>query len=74
VGNAHIALLRHSGDTFTFDIARYRVGSGDWTGTVSGSIGADGVTLSLQATAGIDGATCDSGPLTFTIPPLKNAL
>ena len=50
------------------------VGSGDWPGTVSGSVEADAVTLSVQAAARIDGTTCDSGPLTFTIPPLKNAL
>jgi hypothetical protein len=73
VGNAYVTLLRHGGDTFTFDIATYRVGEGEWTGTVSGSVGADGITLSVQATANIDGSACTSGPLTYTIPPLKNA-
>ena len=50
------------------------MGSGDWTGTVSGSVGADGVTLSVEAAADIDGATCHSGPLTYTIPPLTKSL
>ena len=67
VGRAEVTLLRRQGDAFTFDIATHRRGSGDWTGTVTGTISPGAITLNVSATATIDGELCDTGPLTLTL-------
>ena len=67
VGNAQVTLLDRRGNGFSFDVAEHRVGSGDWSGTVSGTVTPDAITLTIGARASFEGVTCDSGPLTFTL-------
>jgi hypothetical protein len=67
VGQAAVTLLARDGDRFAFDIAEHRRGSGEWTGTITGTISPTGITLEIRATATIDGDVCDSGPLTLTL-------
>jgi hypothetical protein len=67
VGNARVTLLERRGNAFRFDVAEHGVGDGDWTGTVSGTISPDAITLTIGARASFEGVTCDTGPLTFTL-------
>jgi hypothetical protein len=67
VGNAKVTLLRRQGNAFSFDIAQHRDGSEPWNGTVSGTISADAIVLTIRATATIEGMACDSGPLSFAL-------
>ncbi len=68
VGNAFAFMVPRTGDTFTFDIAQHRILSGEWNGTVSGTIGPTAITLTVDASAVIDGMTCVSGPVALTLP------
>jgi hypothetical protein len=67
VGTAEVTLLRRDGDAFSFDIATHRVGSEPWTGTVTGTITPDAITLEIRATGTIEGELCDTGPLSLTL-------
>lgn len=67
VGTAEVTLLRRQGDSFSFDIADHRRGSEPWTGTVTGSISSDAITLDVRATGTIEGEVCDTGPLSLTL-------
>lgn len=67
VGNAQVTLLERRGNAFSFDVAEHRIGSGDWSGSISGTVTPDAITLTIGATATFDGTTCDSGPLTSTL-------
>jgi hypothetical protein len=66
-GQAAVTMVPLHGSTFNFDVARTRLGSAPWTGSVSGTVGADAVTLQYQVSATIDGQSC-SGSETLTLP------
>jgi hypothetical protein len=66
-GSAHPTLLRRQGDRFGFDIAQFRTGELAWAGSVSGTVGPDAIVLSMQASGVFDGATCDTGPITYAL-------
>jgi hypothetical protein len=67
VGNAQVALLRRQGNAFSFDIATHRTSEEPWTGTITGTITPDAITLDVRASATIEGETCDTGALTLTL-------
>jgi hypothetical protein len=67
VGNAFAFMVPRSGSTFTVDIAQHRILSGDWTGTVTGTIRPGAIDLTADASAVIDGRTCISGPVSLTL-------
>ena len=67
VGNAEVTLLARQGDAFSFDIDSHRVGSEPWTGTITGTISPDAITLDVRATATIEGEVCDTGALALTL-------
>ena len=67
VGNARVTMLRHQGNDFTFDIAQHRAGTGAWNGSVSGTVSPTAISLTIRATASIEGMTCDSGQLSFAL-------
>jgi hypothetical protein len=66
-GGARPTLLRRQGAAFGFDLARFRTGELAWAGSVSGTIGPDAIVLSMQASGFFDGATCDTGPVTYAL-------
>jgi hypothetical protein len=66
-GHADVTLLPRRANAFSFDIARYLVGSDPWSGSVSGTIAPNAVALQLQATGSFDGSTCDSGPVSLAL-------
>jgi hypothetical protein len=66
-GQVAVTMVPLHGNTFNFDVARTRLGSAPWTGSVSGTVGADAVTLQYQVSATIDGQSC-SGSETLTLP------
>ena len=66
-GQAHFTLLPRQGNAFGIDIARQQVGSDAWTGSASGTVTPDVVTLNVRATATLDGSACDTGPLVLTL-------
>lgn len=67
VGTAEVTLLARQGDAFSFDIDSHRVGSEPWTGTITGTISPDAITLDVRATATIEGELCDTGALVLTL-------
>jgi hypothetical protein len=67
VGNAFAFMVPRDGDTFTFDIAQHRILSGEWNGTVTGTIRPDAIDLTVNASAVIDGRTCVSGPVSLVL-------
>ena len=67
VGIAEVTLLRRDGDAFSFDIATHRRSEEPWTGTISGTISPDAITLDVRATATIEGEVCDTGALALTL-------
>jgi hypothetical protein len=66
-GGAHATLLRRQGARFGFDLAQFGSGTLAWAGNVSGTIGPDAIVLSMQASGSFDGATCDTGPITYAL-------
>jgi hypothetical protein len=66
-GQAAVTLVPLRGNAFSFDVARTRLGSAPWTGSVSGTVGADAVTLQYQVSATIEGQSC-SGSETLNLP------
>jgi hypothetical protein len=38
-----------------------------WSGTVSGMVGPNAITLSLHASGVFDGSICDTGPVSLTL-------
>jgi hypothetical protein len=70
-GSVSATLLPRSGDRFSFTFAGRDTGSLRWNGQVSGTVGADAVTLTMRATGTFDGATCDTGDVSvrLTRPP-----
>lgn len=65
-GSARFTLLPLDGATFRADIA-----SRGWTGTVEGTVHAESVDVTVRATTTVDGATCDTGAVTFTAGPMR---
>jgi hypothetical protein len=68
VGTAEITLLRRAGSAFQFDIAENLSEPEPWTGRVSGTVAPDAVGLNLRAAGTIAGSSCDTGPMSFSIP------
>ncbi len=66
-GTAEVALLARQGDAFSFDIDSHRQGSDPWSGTITGTISPDAITLDIRATATIEGEVCDTGALALTL-------
>ena len=62
-GSVQVNLLPRSGDRFAFDLAGRDTGSLRWNGQVSGTVGADAVTVTVRAIGTFYGASCDTGPL-----------
>jgi hypothetical protein len=60
-GSARFTLLPLDGATFRAEIA-----SRGWTGTVEGTVHAESVDVTVRAITTVDGATCDTGAVTFT--------
>jgi hypothetical protein len=67
VGNAFAFMVPRTGDTFSFDIAQHRILSGEWNGTVTGTIRPGAIDLTVDASAVIDGRTCVSGQVALTL-------
>ena len=65
VGQARVTLIRR-GNVFVFDIAEHR--DGPWTGTVTGTIAGDVLTLDIRASGTIGGEACDTGALRAHAP------
>ena len=74
VGNAFAFMLPRNGDTFTFDIAQHRILSGEWNGTVTGTIRPSAIELTVDASAVIEGRTCVSGPVSLVLAGGARAL
>jgi len=71
-GRARVALQPLRGSDFSFDVAPNVVESDppiQWQGTVSGTIGASGGSLTLQGTAVDAGDSCDTGPVSLALQP-----
>jgi hypothetical protein len=66
-GQVAVTLAPLRGNSFRFDVARTRLGSQPWTGTVSGTVAADAVTLDYQVGGTIGGESC-TGAETLTLP------
>lgn len=66
-GQAEVFTAPLRGGSFSFDVAQHRVGAAPWTGTVSGTVGADSATVQYQVAGTIDGESC-SGAETLTLP------
>jgi hypothetical protein len=60
-GSVDVTLLPRSGDRFAFDLAGRDTGSLRWSGSVSGTVASDAVTLTIRATGTFDGNACDTG-------------
>lgn len=60
-GSASVTLLPAPGGRFTIDLAKQDTGSVRWSGTISGVVAPDAVTLTVRATAAPQGLTCDTG-------------
>jgi hypothetical protein len=67
VGTAKVTLLPRQGDAFSIDIATHRDGPEPWTGTITGTISPDAITLDVRASGTIEGEACDTGALTLTL-------
>lgn len=67
VGNLRATLARRQGNAFSLDIARYRYGDGDWSGTVSGTVSSTAIALTIRATATIGGLACHSGGVSIAL-------
>ena len=67
-------MLPRNGDTFTFDIAQHRILSGEWNGTVTGTIRPSAIELTIDASAVIEGRTCVSGPVSLVLAGGARAL
>ena len=67
VGQAAVTLARRQGNSFAFDIGDNLISDEPWDGTVTGTISASAVTLTVQASATIEGAACDSGTQTLVL-------
>jgi hypothetical protein len=66
-GHADLVLLPRSGNTFSFDIAKLNVGSYAWSGSVSGTVSASAIALSIHATGSFSGSSCDSGDVALPL-------
>jgi hypothetical protein len=67
VGNAFAFTVPRTGDTFSFDIAQHRILSGEWNGTVTGTIRPGAIDVTVDASAVVDGRTCVSGQVALTL-------
>lgn len=66
-GFAKTALIPLQGASFAFNFLPGMPANNPWTVSASGSVTADAVLLNYRATATIEGDTCDSGPITFSL-------
>jgi hypothetical protein len=67
-GTMAVSLAPARGARFSFPLRDPRPNALPWTGTVTGTVGRDAVTLSLRATAPYSGMSCDTGQLSLTLP------
>jgi hypothetical protein len=68
-GAADLALARRQGDAFGLDIALAGSPSAlGWTGSISGVVSPAAIVLDIRATGVFDGASCDTGALSLTLP------
>ena len=65
-GSSDFTLEPTDGSAFAVDIA-----ARGWTGTATGTVRANAVDITLRATTTVDGATCDTGTVTFTARPTR---
>jgi hypothetical protein len=70
-GSVQISLLRLAGDRYSFDLAGRDTGSLQWSGTVSGTVSSESMTMTLRATGTFDGNTCDTGDVRLSFSPLR---
>ena len=68
-GSASVTLLRTSNGRFAVDLADRDTGSVRWSGTISGVVAADAVTLTIRATATPPGLACDTGEVQVRLTP-----
>jgi hypothetical protein len=66
-GQAAVVLVPLRGNSFSLDVAQTRLGSKPWTGSITGTIAADAVSLHYDVSGTIDGESC-SGSETLTLP------
>ena len=59
--------MPRSGSAFQFDIASNLREPGPWTGTVTGTISADRIVVTVAASGVIGDATCTTAPLTLVL-------
>jgi hypothetical protein len=69
-GGAHAALVRLSGNAFSFDAARHPATDAVWSGTVSGTVSPGAVTMSVNTTGSFDGNACSAGPMSLLLRPI----
>ena len=60
-------MVPHRANAFAFDIAQHQLGTGAWSGSVSGTISPAAIAVAIRATGSFDGLTCDTGPLSFAL-------
>ncbi len=66
-GQAAVFVAPLHGGSFSFDVASNRLGSAPWTGSVSGTVGADSASVHYDVSGTIDGESC-SGAETLSLP------
>jgi hypothetical protein len=66
-GAARVTVVRRQGNDFAFDIAPNQYETTGWSGTVSGTVAPEAITLNLRAVREREGSTCDTGPVTYRL-------
>jgi hypothetical protein len=66
-GQAQVMLAPLRGNSFSFDVAEIRT-SGNWTGTISGTVAADSITVQYQVSGSFSGGEQCSGSETLALP------
>ena len=70
-GSTDLTLEPRSGDRFTVDLAGRDTGSLRWAGQLSGSVTAEGISVTVRATGTFDGQSCDTGPVTMILRRMR---
>lgn len=70
-GSASVTLQPAPGGRFTIDLAQLDTGSVRWSGTISGVVASEAVTLAIRATAAPDGLRCDTGDVQVRLTPAR---
>lgn len=72
VGTARATMIPRRANAFAFDIQQHRIGTGAWSGSVSGTISPTAIALTIRATGSFGGSNCDTGPLSLTLDRRSN--